>query len=248
MKRIILIILRNLYRIPFIWFKLCHYAKHSDRYSEKQKYSFIRKIARWMVNGGRITLEVYGAEHIPQESGFMIFPNHQGLFDGFAIVQALEVPFSTVYKKELENVPFMKQVFSCVKAIPLNREDIRQGLEVINKVADEVKEGRNFMIFSEGTRSKNGNQLLDFKGGSFKSAIKAKCPIMPIALIDSYKVFDVHSIKRITVQVHLLEPLQYEDYKEMKAAQIASVVKESIEKTVEKHSQNESKNLEDGRI
>ena len=80
-------------------------------------------------------------------------------------------------KKEVANVPFLKQVFACMKAIPLDRNDLRQGLQVIKQVAEEVKKGRNYLIFAEGTRSRKGNQLLDFKGGSFKSAVKAQCPI-----------------------------------------------------------------------
>ena len=86
-------------------------------------------------------------------------------------------------KKEVANIPFLKQVFACMKAIPLDRSDIRQGMKVILQVSEEVKNGRNYLIFAEGTRSKNQNHLLDFKGGSFKSAVKAKCPIVPIALI-----------------------------------------------------------------
>ena len=235
MKRILLILFRNFFQLPYGWIKLCHYAKHTDKYPEEEKFSLMRKFAKWMIHGGHITVEVYGKEHIPQKNGFMIFPNHQGLFDGFAIVQGLEEPFSTVYKKELDHIPFVKQVLTCVKAISLDRDDIRQGLEVINKVSDEVKNGRNFMIFAEGTRSKNGNQLLDFKGGSFKSATKAKCPILPIALIDSYKVFDSDSGGKTTVQVHFLEPILYEQYHDMKAAQIAETVKSAIEKTIQKY-------------
>ena len=232
MKRIILIVLRNLYRIPYGWVRLCKYARNPDRYSEEQRYSLIREIAKWIVLGGKINLEVYGEEHIPQENGFMIFPNHQGLFDGFAIARACKTPFSTIYKKELRGVPFVKQIFACVKAISLDREDVRQGLQVINQVASEVKEGRNFVIFAEGTRSKNGNQLSDFKGGSFKSATKAKCPIMPVALINSYQVFDTHSAKRVTVQVHFIKPISYAEYKDMKGVEIASMVKGGIEKTI----------------
>ena len=232
MKRIILIVLLNIFKLPYGWCKLCHYAKHTDKYPEEQKFALMIKFADWMIKGGRVTLEVHGRENLPNENGYMIFPNHQGLFDGFAIVKGLEVPFSTVYKKELDNYPFIKQVLKCVKGIPLERDDIRHGLEVINKVADEVKGGRKFMIFAEGTRSKNGNQLLDFKAGSFKSAMKAKCPIVPIALIDSYKVFDSKSIKKITVQVHFLEPLYYEQYKGMKAHEIADTVRSLIEETI----------------
>ena len=71
--------------------------------------------------------------------------------------------------------------------------------------------------------------------GSFKSATKAKCPIVPIALIDSYKSFDTGSIKPLTVQVHFLEPLLYEEYKDMKSVEIAAEVKKRIEKTIQEN-------------
>lgn len=41
-------------------------------------------------------------------------------------------------------------------------------------VANDVKNGKNFLIFPEGTRSKNGNVIGEFKGGSFKAAIQSK--------------------------------------------------------------------------
>lgn len=72
----------------------------------------------------------------------------------------------------------------------------------------------------------DGNKLLEFKGGSFKAATKAKCPIIPIALIDSFKPFDTNSIAPVTVQVHFLEPIYYEEYQNMKTTEIAKEVKE----------------------
>ena len=114
----------------------------------------------------------------------------------------------------------------------LDREDVRQAMQVIIHVTEEVKKGRNYLIFAEGTRSKNGNQLREFKGGSFKSATKAKCPIVPVALIDSFKPFDTNTITPVTVQVHFLKPMYYEEYKEMKTTEIAAEVKKRIEKVI----------------
>ena len=96
-------------------------------------------------------------------------------------------------------------------------------------MAEEVKEGRNYLIFAEGTRSRNGNEILDFKGGTFKSALRAKCPIVPVALIDCFKPFDISSIKRETVQVHFLEPIFYEQYIGMKSTEIAHLVHDRIQ-------------------
>ena len=119
-----------------------------------------------------------------------------------------------------------------MKAYMLDREDVRQAMEVIINVTKEVKKGRNYLIFAEGTRSKKGNQIQNFKGGSFKSATKARCPIVPVALIDSFKPFDTNSITPVTVQVHFLEPLLYEKYKDMKTNEIAETVKERIQNKI----------------
>ena len=235
MKRILLIIIRNFYRLPYIYFALRHYAKHTDTYSDEQRFSIIRKISKYIVSSGRVDIEVFGQENLPKENGFMFFPNHQGLFDAFAIVEACPMPFSTVYKKELKNIPLLKQILTCVKAVCLDRDDLRQGMVAIHQVTEALLEGRNYMIFAEGTRSRKENQVQEFKGGSFKSAMKAKCPILPVALIDSYKVFDTSSIARTTVQVRFLKTLYYEDYKDLNTTQIAAFVKESIEKAITKY-------------
>ena len=142
-------------------------------------------------------------------------------------------PFSVVAKKEIANIPFLKQVFACMKAYMLDRGDVRQAMKVILDVSEEVKKGRNYLIFAEGTRSKQGNRIGEFKGGSFKAATKAKCPIVPVALLDSFKPFDTNTITPVIVQVHFLKPLEYEVYKEMKTTEIAALVHDEIQKTID---------------
>ena len=56
--------------------------------------------------------------------------------------------------------------------------------------------------------------------------------IVPVALVDSFKSFDTNSIKPVTVQVHFLEPMYYEDYKEMKTTEIAELVKNKIQEKI----------------
>lgn len=232
MKRILLMVAYNILLVPVFWFKLCYYAKHVDKYTEEERYELLRFIDRRAIKGGRIVIDIHGQENYPKESGFMMFPNHQGLFDVLAIMQTCEKPFSVVMKKEVQNIPFLKQVFACMKAYAIDREDVRQSMKVIQQVSKEVQSGRNYLIFPEGTRTKNPNTVHEFKGGSFKSATKAKCPIVPIALIDSYKSFDTKSIEKIKVQVHILKPMLYEEYKDMKTVEIAAEVKRRIEAVI----------------
>ena len=120
----------------------------------------------------------------------------------------------------------------------MDRDDVRQSLQVIKQVAEEVKAGRRYVIFAEGTRSRNGNELLEFKAGTFKSAMMAKCPIVPVALIDAFKAFDTNSIKKITVKIHYMEPILYEEYKDMKSTEIAAEVKRRIEEKIKECLEN----------
>lgn len=235
MKRIMLMVAYNILLVPYMWFKLCYYASHVDKYTEEQRYKVLRFIDNRAIKGGRVKIDVHGQENIPEQNGFMFFPNHQGLFDVLSIVAACPRPFSVVMKKEIQNIPFLKQVFACIKAYAIDRDDVKQAMKVIIQVTKEVKEGRNYLIFAEGTRTKDPNHVHEFKGGSFKSAMKAKCPIVPVALIDAYKPFDTKSIEKVTVQVHFLEPISYDEYKDMKSVELAAEVKSRIEKVIEKN-------------
>lgn len=232
MKRIILMVFKNIFLVPYMWIKLCYHASHVDKYSEEEHYKMLQFITNHANKGGNVHIDAHGLENIPKKDGFMFFPNHQGLYDVLAIVDVCPHPFSVVAKKEVANVQFLKQVFACMRAYMLDRDDVRQAMQVIINVTNEVKKGRNYLIFAEGTRSRNGNEVQAFKGGSFKAATKAKCPIVPVALIDSFKPFDSNTITPVTVQVHFLKPLQYDEYKDMTTSEIAALVKERIQQTI----------------
>ena len=91
-----------------------------------------------------------------------------------------------------------------------------------------LKNGRNIVIFPEGTRSKNGNKMGEFHAGTFKCVTKSKAPIVPFALIDSFKVLDQDGCAPLKVQLHYLKPIYYEEYKNLKTNEIAEMVKTRI--------------------
>ena len=231
MKRIIMIICKMFFLVPYYLIGMSRLGKKKD-YNINASYEFIKGGVKRLVKAGKVTIEAEGVENIPKEDGFIFFPNHQGMFDVFVFIYSCPRPFSFVIKKEAKNIPIVKQAMSALKAIAIDREDIRQSMKVISQVTEEVKQGRNFLIFAEGTRSKLGNQLLPFKGGTFKSAMKAKCPIVPCALIDSYKPFDEKSTAPVTVKLIYLPPIPYEEYGTMKTVEIADMVKERIEAAI----------------
>ena len=235
MLRILLMVLRNFWRVPGAWFKLCRYAKHTERYPEQEKYDHIRYIMNLAVKSGNIDLTVTGQDKLPEQNGFILYGNHQGMFDVVALVATFPRILGAVFKKELANIPFLKQVIACTKSFAMDREDVRQSLTVIQKVTEEVKAGRNYLIFPEGTRSKNGNVMGEFHGGSFRCAVKAKCPIVPVAFIDSFKVLDQKGCKKVGVQIHFLEPIPFEEYGHLKTVEVAQLVKDRIQQAIDEN-------------
>ncbi len=235
MNRLVMMVMKNLFRIPWLYGKLCHYAKYTDKYTEQEKWDHIQHILRLGAISGNVDLQVFGQEHIPGpgSGGFLMYANHQGLFDVVAIAATCDTPLGAVMKKELLDVPLLKQIRLCTKSFGMDREDVRQSLTVIQNVTKEVQAGRNYLIFPEGTRSRNGNMMGEFHGGSFRCAVKAKCPIIPIAFVDSFKVLDQKGSKPVSVQIHYLEPIPYEEYKDLKTVDLAALVKSRIQAAID---------------
>lgn len=240
MNRILLMVLRNFWKVPGLYGKLCYYAKHADEYPLLEQYQHIQKILRLGVKSGNIDLQVYGKENIPQDGAFMLYSNHQGLFDVLAIVTSCDRPLAAVLKKELANIPFLKQIIACTKSYPMDREDMKQSLQVITSVIKEVKQGRSFLIYPEGTRSKKGNEMLPFHSGSFKCATKTKVPIVPVAVIDCFKVLDQKGCKPVSVQIHYLKPITHEEYDAMTMVDLAKMVQDRIAAVIEEHAPKEA--------
>ena len=232
--RIALMVVMNILLVPFIFLKLWITAKkyHGDYVPGFKISKYIAKRAIW---GGNIKLEVHGLENIPEKDGFIFYPNHQGLFDSLTFFASSPKPFAAVIKKEAKDIILLKQVLQATGSLAMDREDIRQSMQVIGQVAEEVKAGRNYLIFPEGHRSHEGNKVQEFKPGSFKAAQKAKCPIVPCALINCFIPFDRQSIKRVTVKLIYLKPMYYEEYQGMKTVEIAEEVKRRIVEAIARY-------------
>jgi len=235
MNRLALMVIKNLHRIPFMYGKLCKYAKNPENYTEEEMYRHIQKILQLATKAGNVTLEVHGRENIPAESGFVMYSNHQGMFDVMGIVTDMHHPMSAVFKIELKDIPLIREIAACLKGLPMDRDDVRQSLEVIRTVTKEIQAGRNYIIYPEGTRSKNGNVMGEFHHGSFRCATTAKCPILPVCMIDTYKVLDEKGSKPITAQMHYLKPILPEEYKGMKTNQLAELVQSRIQECLDEY-------------
>lgn len=229
MIRFIYIIFLNLFRAPFMLPKMRQQAAHPERYSEEERYLLARKCVRIMKRTGGIRTKAYGTENLPKEGGYMLYPNHQGKYDFFGIIHTHTKPCSVVMDKKKSYAIFVKEAMDLVNGKRMEIDNVRQALTIINEVAEEVTSGRRYVLFPEGGYEfNNRNKVCDFKAGCFKISLKTKTPIVPVALIDSYRVFNSFWCGPVKTQVHYLEPIYYEEYGHLKTQEIASMVQERI--------------------
>lgn len=236
--RFIYVIAGNLHRawmIPLMG----HYSRHPEKYSERFRYEYNKHAIRLMNHTGRIYTQAYGAENLPKDGGYVKFANHQGKYDALGIMLTHEEPCSVVMDEARSKMPLVKQFIDMVGGKRLCLHDLRQAARVIREVSKEVEYGRKYIIFPAGGYShRNGNHVDVFKAGSFKSAMRAKAPIVPVALVDSWKVFDLWSLRKVNTQVYYLKPIPYEEYRDMKSVEVAKLVYDRITAAIayaEKH-------------
>lgn len=227
--------------IPLILYyviKIRMIMRHPNDYSPEYRYGIARNMVRKTMQNARVRTKCFGTENLPQDGGYIMYPNHQGKFDALGIIHSHDAPCSIVMDLKRSKMLLTNEFINVLDGIRLDKDNLREQLKSLRKMADEVKSGRRFIIFPEGGYNHNGNRLQEFLPGAFKAALWSKQPIVPVAVIDSYKVFDFNSLRRITTQIHFLKPLYYEDYKDLSTKEIADCVKMRIQeaiKTIQKN-------------
>ena len=222
--------------LPFIIYYLLmigHIERHPADYTETDRYQFARRMITIMQHNGRIQTDVYGTENLPEEGGYVMYANHQGKYDTLGIMSVHEEPCTVMMDEARSHLILADQFMTLLKGCRIDRTNMKAQLKAIVSVTNQVKDGRRYIIFPEGGYAENQNIVMNFLPGSFKCAMKAQSPIVPVALIDSYKPFGINSLKKVTTQVHFLEPLYYEDYKDMNSREISELVRNRIVETIE---------------
>ena len=159
------------------------------------------------ISGVKIT--VIGEENVPKDQPVLYIANHQSYFD--IVVSYSRCPGLTGYiaKDGLEKVPILSIWMKRLYCLFLNRQDIKEGMKTILKGIDQIKHGISMCIFPEGTRNDNPKELLPFKEGSFKLALKTGCPIIPIAMTNTPKIYEAQAplLKKTHVVLHYGKPI-----------------------------------------
>lgn len=228
-------------RLGYIWFavmavlitiplSLCQVIAH-------QFDPTAQNFKRWSGAWGRLMLGVLGIrvhleqrERLDPHAPYVFVSNHQNLLDILALAGWLPYPFGFVAKVELRHVPFLGFAIRNSASVFIDRSDPRKSLESLQKAGEKIRRGNSVLVYAEGTRS-HGPALLPFKKGAFALALEAGVPIVPITIVDSYRLMDERNktMRPGTIQIVIGTPLATDGMRRRDIPNVMEEIRSRIE-------------------
>jgi 1-acyl-sn-glycerol-3-phosphate acyltransferase len=181
-----------------------------------------------------VRVRVSGASNLEPGQTYVVASNHQSLFDTPILFAYLPLSFRILYKKSLNRIPFLGWHLFLSGHVAVERENPTKAKESLEHAAERIRKGTSVAVFPEGTRSFDG-VMRAFKKGSFRLAIKAQTPVVPMTITDSHLV-----MKRGEVTVHprtvtliIDQPISVEGWPEERAGELCERVREIVSRNLD---------------
>lgn len=154
--------------------------------------------------------EVIGRENIPEKGGVMLCGNHVSYIDPPALGAGATRPVHFMAKLELFRIPVLGFLIRHVGAFPVKRGAADRS--ALKKAVELLKNGEIVGMFPEGTRSLDG-KLKPPEPGVGMIALRARVPVVPVALVNTEKLLPPHSFlfKFSRVKVVYGKPVALDD-------------------------------------
>jgi 1-acyl-sn-glycerol-3-phosphate acyltransferase len=149
-------------------------------------------IGKWVMGVSRrilgLKIEVEGLENVDRAKSYVYMANHVSFLDGPLLFYVIPQRVRVILKKSIFRIPVAGAAMRFAGFIPVDRKRMSGGKRSIDEAVQAMKEkGYSFLIFPEGTRSRDG-KLHDLKRGGFFLAVAAQVPIIPITIEGTFEL------------------------------------------------------------
>lgn len=184
-------------------------------------YRFLRVFVKVFIRP-LFRLELRGTENLPEDNGFILCANHWSNWDPVFIAIMMTWPIRFMGKKELFTNPLLGGFLRKLGVFPINREG--RDLKSMKYAIGLVNDNQTLGIFPEGTRVDEISRS-NLKEGVSYIALKAKCDLLPIEIISSYKPFQKTIIK-------INKPIKIDQYLSLKSKEAMKDITDEIYKGI----------------
>ncbi|HUT07980.1 MAG TPA: lysophospholipid acyltransferase family protein [Candidatus Latescibacteria bacterium] len=191
-------------------------------------------VGQWAMRVSRrilgIKVEVSGLDRIAPRTTLIFMPNHTSFLDGPMLEMLIPGAARVVLKKSIVRIPVVGLGMRFVGFVPVDRKGTEGGKRSIARAVRMVREkGYSFLIFPEGTRSRDG-RLQAFRRGGFFLALASGAPIVPVTIRGTFELMPKGQkyARRGTVQVAFHDPIPAAGYTIETMAGLMEKVREAI--------------------
>lgn len=193
--------------VPIIFFPV--FFTKNTKYADKISTQWVRLIIYLLKLICKIDYRLLGEENLPKDS-CIIASKHQSMWETVAMVKIFDSP-APIYKKELLMVPFFGWFLSRTSAIRVDRKGGARALKsIVVQAKKYLKDGRNIVIFPQGTRVAPGQDSSKYKYQAGVAALYLNCnsAVVPTVL-DSGEYWNKKNllVKQGTVTLKFLPPI-----------------------------------------
>ncbi len=177
-------------------------------------------------------LKIVGENNVPKKGPFIIAPNHQSFIDGAIVVSGLSCKTlkNTYFYATEEHVkhPLLKAMAKRNNVILMEKRNLKNS---ILKLSEVLKQGKNVIIFPEGSRSFDGD-MVPFKKTFAILSKELNVPVVPVCIRGAYGVLPRGSrwIKSKKIEVEYLPPVMPKDGDTYES--VSDKVRDSIQKVL----------------
>lgn len=150
-----------------------------------------------------IRLDVCGRDTVDRGTPSVFMANHLSFLDGPLLFYLIPQVVRVILKKEIFRIPIIGWSMGFVGFVPVDRKGLKSGRRSIERATQLIKtKGYSYLIFPEGTRSRDG-KMQSFRRGAFFLAINSEAPIVPITIEGTYDLMPKGSplTKKGTIRV-----------------------------------------------
>ncbi|CCH47255.1 lysophospholipid acyltransferase family protein [Pseudodesulfovibrio piezophilus] len=120
---------------------------------------------------------------------YVFIGNHQSNLDIpvlFKVLKGNRIRF--VAKKSLFDIPIYGKALAHSGHICIDRDNRRAAMQSLNDAVEQAQKGISPLIFPEGTRNDNLDDLMEFKIGAMIIALKCGLPVVPFVMAHTGRV------------------------------------------------------------
>ena len=199
---------------------------------------FYRFILNWslplIVWLAKVKIKVSGMDpdEIPNDQRMLFVCNHQYDLDPVILMSVFpHHNIGFIGKKDIiKKLPLIAKAMTKLYGLFIDRENDREAAKTIIEAIHILKDGKaSIGLFPEGYTSKTG-ELLPFRNGSFKIALKSKVPIVVCAINNTRVLPKNIARKKTVINLYVADVIYPNEYEGMNTTELGDMIYEKMEK------------------